>query len=591
MFSFYNLKPKPQSVPSNIPVNVPPHKALLGFYETLGLPLHTEATDEEVRQVYKKIALIHHPDKSRNSDEKMKEINRANEILSDPDKKKKYIATFEHPTQIPTEEKQAQTEDFEESSKMPPGLDSEGYAPLSKKSDTQYGNAIFEKKKVAPNLSYYDPPENNYTFYELHLQRYPFEDRRGFYAPTSLQSLQARVGIQFKWKICRYRYQKSIASLFKEAGIKGYCPDSDERMFYAEWPSDAKTVDELIKFLLSLDSSMGQKTQAELQKILLEKPQQVSERLLQLVKENNIEEAFRFIAEISTTACGTNTYFHPAQFSSDLFYQLGVLLEEHNHTQDAFRAYSQVRHHSAHFDAAKNRYITHQLSLENKTDGNNTQPLNQRAEALMTYHRECHNLFSERFRRDYSSYESSVLNKKILDFIETLWLNLAEKFKQANLAQFEIDALAYIPRGATKYLEAQDKCASYYINCANQYDLLQPGSSDLRIKALEKAYIHARNDITTTDRIKRVQQIFIALSSGDPIPAFLNGATVTMEIGMATLLRQKNTENARLKLDLQIAEFSLTKIKIQQTPSVADLPVAYSVTNTEEVPTVMNLRR
>lgn len=56
-------------------------------YDTLGL--NKDATFDEIKKAYRKLALVHHPDKSGNT-EKFKEINEAYEILSDPDKREQY---------------------------------------------------------------------------------------------------------------------------------------------------------------------------------------------------------------------------------------------------------------------------------------------------------------------------------------------------------------------------------------------------------------------------------------------------------------------------------------------------------------------
>jgi len=61
------------------------------YYKILGISKGASA--DEIKKAYRKLALKYHPDKNPNNkaaEEKFKEINEANEVLSDPDKKKKY---------------------------------------------------------------------------------------------------------------------------------------------------------------------------------------------------------------------------------------------------------------------------------------------------------------------------------------------------------------------------------------------------------------------------------------------------------------------------------------------------------------------
>src|SRR5687768_4346242 len=60
------------------------------FYETLGVS--RSATDKEIRSAYRKLARKHHPDVNpdKASESLFKEINAANDVLSDPEKRKKY---------------------------------------------------------------------------------------------------------------------------------------------------------------------------------------------------------------------------------------------------------------------------------------------------------------------------------------------------------------------------------------------------------------------------------------------------------------------------------------------------------------------
>lgn len=60
------------------------------YYEVLGV--NKNADDKEIKKAYRKLANVYHPDKNKSEDaeHKMKEINEAYEILSDPNKKAAY---------------------------------------------------------------------------------------------------------------------------------------------------------------------------------------------------------------------------------------------------------------------------------------------------------------------------------------------------------------------------------------------------------------------------------------------------------------------------------------------------------------------
>ncbi|CAD5218796.1 unnamed protein product [Bursaphelenchus okinawaensis] len=62
------------------------------LYEVLGI--QKDATDDDIKKAYRKLALRYHPDKNLDGDpektEKFKEINHANAILSNPSKRKVY---------------------------------------------------------------------------------------------------------------------------------------------------------------------------------------------------------------------------------------------------------------------------------------------------------------------------------------------------------------------------------------------------------------------------------------------------------------------------------------------------------------------
>jgi curved DNA-binding protein len=61
------------------------------YYKILGV--EKSATQEEIKKAYRKLAVKYHPDRNpdnKESEEKFKDINEANDVLSDPEKRKKY---------------------------------------------------------------------------------------------------------------------------------------------------------------------------------------------------------------------------------------------------------------------------------------------------------------------------------------------------------------------------------------------------------------------------------------------------------------------------------------------------------------------
>lgn len=60
----------------------------LDYYEVLGVSKN--ASDDEIKKAFRKLAVQHHPDKEGGSEEKFKEINEAYEVLKDKQKRQRY---------------------------------------------------------------------------------------------------------------------------------------------------------------------------------------------------------------------------------------------------------------------------------------------------------------------------------------------------------------------------------------------------------------------------------------------------------------------------------------------------------------------
>ena len=68
------------------------------YYSTLGLTPDSSA--EEIKKVYRKLAMQYHPDRNggnRESEERLKEINEAYQILGDEEKRRRYDLQYRQP--------------------------------------------------------------------------------------------------------------------------------------------------------------------------------------------------------------------------------------------------------------------------------------------------------------------------------------------------------------------------------------------------------------------------------------------------------------------------------------------------------------
>jgi curved DNA-binding protein len=90
--------------------------AFTDYYKILGIS--KKATDAEIKKAYRKLARKYHPDLNPNdkvAEKKFKEINEANEVLSNPKNRKKYDAYGEHWQHAEEYEKAKQQQSYQRS--------------------------------------------------------------------------------------------------------------------------------------------------------------------------------------------------------------------------------------------------------------------------------------------------------------------------------------------------------------------------------------------------------------------------------------------------------------------------------------------
>jgi molecular chaperone DnaJ len=86
------------------------------LYSVLGVK--RDASEKDIRSAYRKLARKYHPDVNpgdKSAEERFKEINNANEVLSDPDKRKKYDKygeNWEHADQLEEMQRKQSSGDF-----------------------------------------------------------------------------------------------------------------------------------------------------------------------------------------------------------------------------------------------------------------------------------------------------------------------------------------------------------------------------------------------------------------------------------------------------------------------------------------------
>lgn len=138
------------------------------YYKILGLSIL--ATQNEIKQSYRKLAVFWHPDRNSNpiALEKMKEINEAYEILSDENKRKSYNKIYQEyfiNSQIVKYQGQSEKQYNEEKEKSVKQKYEKEYNDLKEwTSNIQFSLKKFDKF-LESSISKFDKPIENFSYY------------------------------------------------------------------------------------------------------------------------------------------------------------------------------------------------------------------------------------------------------------------------------------------------------------------------------------------------------------------------------------------------------------------------------------------
>lgn len=138
------------------------------YYKILGLSI--SATQKDIKQSYRKLAVFWHPDRNSNpiALEKMKELNEAYEILSDENKRKSYNKIYQEyfiNSQIVKYQGQSEKKYNEEKEKSVRQKYEKEYNDLKEwTSNIQFSLKKFDKF-LESSISKFDNPIENFSYY------------------------------------------------------------------------------------------------------------------------------------------------------------------------------------------------------------------------------------------------------------------------------------------------------------------------------------------------------------------------------------------------------------------------------------------